>query len=492
MLKLTAELQDWLIEKNHAPAGKTPGEYLDAARRVVESGDLPIDQYATLIGVTPKGKKAMNANLSAGPSVTDIANSASGGSGGAGVNVRVKRASERYSSKSHTVVNQKTGQPLVVFGSPVETPSAQTYARCGAWFKHMLTGAGNAAMLRKWGLKVPELDEHEKSLVAEVVHEGYWCGETNSGRYIDKKTIDEIGGLSTKALLEDSTSGGSGIVPYEFDAAIATIPYLYGQLLPYVDLRTCSSNDVKTARMGQVTVSWGTSEGTAISLFNTDSLITNIDIPIVPVSAAIEWGKDLQADTPVADFGQMLIDQFGQATLKELDRVIVLGNGTTQPEGFTVCSGTTAINSDNGTGGAMTFNDCLKAIFALGLQFRQMPLNISYVSNDTTYQRSRQVRVDPHSLATTVNQTPLFGLNVESYETLGYPHRINNSIGNSTMAMVALKGYRLYRRTGLDVFLVEQDFTLARQNKRGAVIRQRVGGKLIQPTACAIMADCQS
>src|SRR5262245_17321170 len=141
---LTADLQDWLVTNKHAKAGLSAGEYIDAVRAAIGRGDLSIDKYAELIGTNTRDTK-MTAH-SAGPSVSDIANTAGGGTGGAGI--RVKRASERYSTKSTTVINKMTGQPLVVFGSPVETPSEASYARIGAWFKHFLRS--QAETLRRW------------------------------------------------------------------------------------------------------------------------------------------------------------------------------------------------------------------------------------------------------------------------------------------------------------------------------------------------------
>jgi HK97 family phage major capsid protein len=245
--------------------------------------------------------------------------------------------------------------------------------------------------------------------------------------------------------------------------------------------------------MGQVSVSWGTAEGTAISLFNTDALITELAIPILACSAAIEWGKDFQADTPVADFGSMVVDEFGQAMLSEIDRVICEGNGTTEPEGFLTASGTISVNADNAATGPYTLGDFIETLFSVPLQYREQGLNGVFISNDTTFMRSRQIKVDPQ--ASTTDQRPVMSTveEVSRYTSLGYPHKISNTgMTNRQLVFLCAKKYRLYRRTGIETMLVDQDWTLARQNKRGFIIRSRMGGKLVDGNACAKIADGQS
>jgi hypothetical protein len=120
-------------------------------------------------------------------------------------------------------------------------------------------------------------------------------------------------------------------------------------------------------------------------------------------------------------------------------------------------------------------------------------MNICFVSNDTTYLRTRQIRVDPHAMASTVNQLPVFGMDsFNSYETAGFPHKINNSIPSSTLAAVALRRYRFYRRTGFEFFVTDAGSTLARRNMKLITMRMRVAGKLTDTRSLSKMVDAQS
>ncbi len=121
-----------------------------------------------------------------------------------------------------------------------------------------------------------------------------------------------------------------------------------------------------------------------------------------------------------------------------------------------------------------------------------------FISNDVTYQRSRvNVRVDPHPLTggtTTVNQTPLLSdiNSFNTYQSMGFPHRINTSIGNSSIAYGAMARYRMYRRLGFELRWVTEGAELARRNEAMLVVRGRFGGQPVDGAAFAVMTDAQS
>lgn len=426
------------------------------------------------------------------PTLADLSKEQGSESGGAGTVIRPKKPSERYSKSANPVVNKQTGKALTVLGNAVSEPSACDYAKIGAWAKHYFNSGKASEMLHAWGARPPAMNEHEKALVAEMLEDDYFCGDTKNG-WVDRATIKEAG-LDVKTLLNDSTSGGNSLVPYAYDSALISYPYLHSQLLPYVDLRTTNSSEVKTSTLGQVSVMWGIDEGTAISIFNTDSLIGEKSFTVHPVTAAIEWGKDLELDTPVAELGQKLVEQFGQAMMKELDYVVCLGNGTNQPEGFLNAAGTVTVNSAGGTGATNTFADWVNLNFGIAKEYRDQgsALNPVFVSNDTTYLRKCLIRIDPQT--STTDQRPVLGDigSFQNYETLKYPHKINAAIGNSVAAFVCLKKYRLYRRAGFDFFITDQGAQLARANKRLMVVRGRYAGALADPNAAAIAEDFKS
>lgn len=484
-MKISQALRAFLVKSHGLKVDATDDEAKTLLQTLVADGKMTAKEVGDL-----QNQAAIPERLKGGPSIDDILNAAAGSENGNGgtVNIRVKAASERYRKERRSTVHKHYNVPVNICGAPAEEQSELDFAKMGVFAKHRL--ASQAKMLVDWGLSVPHLTEHEKGLLAEIYHEDDFCGHTADGKVVHRSSMSDLK-MNVKMLLDDSTSGGQNLVPYEFDSGIVTYPYLHSQILPLVDTRTTNSSEVQSATLDTVTVSWGTNEGTEVPIFDTDGMINNLTIPIKPVTAAIDWGKDFELDTPISDFGRIIQEQFGQALLKEMDRVVCLGNGTSEPEGFLVAGGTVGVNSDGGTGAAPTLNDYIKLHFSLPLEYREQPsLNACYVSNDTTFKRSRQIKIDANTPST--DQRPVFGMNIRDYNSFGYAHKINNSIANTKLAFLCLKKYRLYRRFGVDFMLTDQGYTLARRNLKLLVVRQRWGGIMADPNACAIMADTQS
>lgn len=408
------------------------------------------------------------------PTPSDVLGAAAKGSNSG---IKVKAASEQYSRVKSTGKHVKSGETMRdEFGREVQTVSQAEFAKSGAFLKFL---AGRA------GISAP-LSEHERELLNECFADP-WCGKSGS------EWLADIPGSHAKALLTDSVSGGVEAVPFFFDSDLISFPLLTGELFPYVDLRPVPrGSTVQGASVGNPTVTWGTAEGTPIGLFNTASLIAEIGTSIHPVVAAIEVGRDFLADA-AADVGRVLTENIGQAMMAELDRITANGNGSTEPEGFLNASGTIAVNSENNTAGPPTLADYETLLFAVGKQYRNPSMRCAFISNDTTYRRSRGIRVDPHAIGTTVNQTPVLGLDaINQYSTIGWPHRIQNDIGNSSAAFGALAKYRMYRRQGMQLEWVTTGQELARKNLALLIVRARFGGQVVDGDAFAKMSDGQS
>jgi HK97 family phage major capsid protein len=292
-----------------------------------------------------------------------------------------------------------------------------------------------------------------------------------------------MSGLQLKTVLNDSTSGGTDVVPYWFDDMAITFPLLHSELLPYIDLRDVPfGTTTKGGSIGNPTLTWGSSEGTAFTEFVTTNLIGAFNQTIYPVVIGLELGIDFLSDSPMA-VGAIVQQNIGQASLKELDNVIANGNGSSQPQGLFNASGTVAVSSINGTGGPFQVEDAEDLMFGIGKQYRAKPWNIAYVMNDTSYQRLRAVPVGP------ADARRVFGIDEQSYQLLGYPVRIQNGITNNQAALVALKKFILYRRRGWDLRTVTEGKTLALSNTVLYVGRGRFGGALSDGAAMAVMTN---
>lgn len=379
-----------------------------------------------------------------------------------------REPSERYSHAKYPAKHVKTGETVFdgATGREVETISEFERTAFGVLIKQAARRSGLQAVI----------DDHEQKLLGELTERYKWCGRAN-GQYV-KSFGDK---LVTKSLLSDTTSGGIELVPEFFDANLVQFPLLYGELAPMVTTREVPrGRTVETASVGNPTVDWNINEGTAISLFDTDALVLGIDATIFPVTAALTVGLDHLADA-AADIGRVLLENVGQSLQKELDKVIAVGDGTTQPEGIFTASGVVSAT----TGGTWTVDDVEELLFAIGKQYRTSS-KCCFVMNDTTYARVRALSNDP---AGTTDVRRVFGMDHESYALLARPAKIQNNIANTKAAFGDLSRYVLWRRLGFQVEWERGGETLRRRNEALLIVRGRFAGKVVDANAFAVATD---
>lgn len=427
---------------------------------LLASGEMSADQYTQLVGDT-KMQNATPEKVFGG-------------------HIRVKDQSEGYSEKRMTGLHVKTGQPIYnpLTGNNAELPSERDNAKVGAFLKHLGQRSGLFPSVA--------LTDHEKGLLDELSGDT-WAGMIG-GEYHDRLP----GGGQTKALLDDAVSGGLEITPIFFDDQVVTFPLLTGELLPKVDLRDIPrGRRIEGASVGNPTVAWGEGDDVTVSLFNTASLVAALDSTVFGLAVAVEVGRDFLSDSP-ANVGQILTANIGQRVAAELDRQIANGNGTTQPEGIFTAAGLTTITTDNGVAGPPTLNDYMSLLFSVGKQYRNSTFAPTFVTNDTSFQRSRSIAVDPAAVST--DQRPVMAplTEVNNYATLGWSHAVQNDIANGRAAFAALRKYRLYRRVGMEVRWIDGGTTLARKNEVLLVVRARFAGRMMDANAAAKWIDGQA
>jgi HK97 family phage major capsid protein len=444
---ITKALKRYLVEKGLAQESWSDDAlYIKAANDALDSGELNAEKAAELL--TQK-------------SPADVF-------GG----VRVKKPSERYNTTKSVAKHAKTGLPVLnERGLEVETVSQLETVKAGVLLKKIASRSG---------LPV-SLNEHESTLLEEMFGADEWCGKMN-GNY-----ETGIAGNRVKTLLNDSTSGGAEVVPIWFDDAVITFPLLHSELLPKVDLRDVPrGRNIETASIGNPTAVWGVPEGTSISPFDTASLVAAIDTTIHNVSVAVEVGRDFLSDA-AADVGRILLEVIGQRMLSELDRVIVLGNGTTEPQGIFNASGLGDIgNPAGGAGAAPQVDDYEALMFTVPKQYRQMNLRPAFFANDVTYRRARGIPVGAS------DERRVFGMTHGDYRMFDHPYVINNSIGNAYAGFGCLAKYRLYRRQAQQVQFTSEGRELALKNQTLLVVRGRFGGKVMDANAFSFCDNMQA
>lgn len=420
--------------------------------------------------------------------------------------IRVKSAVEQYSDNRTAATWDKSSNEQLAksFGGvsitqncmdlpyTLDMPTDRSKAVSGAWMKNM-----TLKMLRRDGRTIEphqELTEHDRQLLLHTVHTSKFIGEIPGTNGLEVDGTKLMSDLHRKAVLDDSTSGGLEAVPIEFDAAVILTPLLNGEVFPYVSITNVTRRRIEATKISNVTMSWGTGSGTAIPLFDTDSFISAFDNSIYPLTGAIELGLDFLADSPLA-VGNIVINLFGEKFKQVMDDVIVIGNGTNQPEGVFTASGVTTISSANGGSGPPTMGDYEGLMFGVGKEYLQqagMPPNsrAMFIGTLTSYKRARGIKVNSSS-----DERRMYGNTKMDYRLEDFRYGINgsSSFSNAKIGFFCMNRYRMYRRQGLEVVRVgDTDWNLARQNKQGIALRSRWGGALELATAGCKIIDAQS
>lgn len=371
----------------------------------------------------------------------------------------------------------KTGEPMRdERGREAMTASEHENCLSGAFLKNLAARSGVGV----------SLTTGERELLDECCA-GRWSGKHQS------TYVASLSGasLNVKTLLNDSLSGGVSVTPDFFDDQIVTYPLLHSEVFPFTDLRSIPRGaSVDGAGVSNIDSVWGNPEGTEAPLFDTSALVGPFDTSIHAITVCAEIGRDFLSDA-VGEIGRVLSELIGMRFASELDRVCVVGSGSGEPQGIANASGIGTVNSDNGAGGPHTLSDYESLLFGVEKQYRvPNSMRCAFISNDTVYRRSRGIQVDPN--VTTTDQRRILGMTHNEYTTLGFPHRIQQDLANTVALYGALAKYRVYRRQGMELRVETGGKELARRNTVLYIARARYGGRVIDPSAFAKIADFES
>ena len=406
------------------------------------------------------------------------------------IHVRVKEAAERYSTTKSAMTyptHTKRGQPHPMAGSPVldfdpaeggrhlDNPSERDRAVVGAVGKLLCSTAQKHSRTLAW----MGLPDHDKELVAYAMANMDWVGDSEGRDDRNDICKRRLTPREQKALIDDATSGGTEAVPIVFDDIIVTTPILQGELFPLVNkVPLDRGRRIQGAAAGIVGSAWAGVDDTAVTLFTTTSYITAFDTTIFRWQGSIRIGLDFLSDTPI-DFGAFLTGQYGEVLARDLDTVIAVGNGTTQPEGVMTKAGVTTV----AWGGLTTIGNYESLRF--GVHKREHLPNMMktavFAGTDTSYQRAMAIPVgaSDNRRLSSVMTLP----NYDGYAWMGRPYKINESLVNTQIFYAILGRYRMYQRRGLTIRSSTEGDTLIRNNEMLLVAMARFGGQLERAAA---------
>jgi HK97 family phage major capsid protein len=529
-MKITKQLQEWLVANKGVSADATDDEHQKAAAEAMVDGSLTTEQFIELTkdpdadkatgleakldallnavvktteridaieakSVEPKkepetkdysdAKVSKDAPKLDTKKVSDLAGESPEQK--SGTQVDVIEAHTRYSTtKSAATYPMQTakGAPHPMAGKPVfeggsigtrqiDHPSELELACCGAWVKMRIS--------RDLGHRCPaklRMTDHDTELLKYAIDKFKWCGVW------DGSGSEEDGAIGLKgeylkpqmkvALVDEvANMGGQEVVPIVWDNAVILTPLLHSELFPRVNVVNITRGSrVESAIFLNPTLTSHTEDGSdTIDLTTTSGFVAEFNTTIYPVAGGIEMGLDFLSDSPV-DVASIVTQSFGQQLLKWLDDQIANGDGTTEPEGVFTSSGpatATVDGSDNKVG------DFESLLFAVAKEYRmQNETNrIVFCSNETVYQRARGIAVGAS------DERRVFGMTHEDYMLLGHPYSINESFADNTEAFFGnLARYRMYRRAGMTISADTTGKTLVRTNLLLLTARARFGGQI--------------
>ena len=394
-------------------------------------------------------------------------------------NVRVKQASEWYSDTKSACTwlkGREEGKPAYLWenGAPryIDNPSQLQLAKAGAWLKMQIRE------------QIPELrgriklTEHDKQLIRETVSRDRFVGPIGQkDHFIGSRKLSEADQmeLNLKAVLDESgASRGDQAVPEFFDDAIIRTPLLHGELFPHIEVIPVQRGSSADGFTISTPTFVSTASGSTITPFSTTSFVTAFDTTFYPASCGFEMGLDFESDA-VPAFAQSVIDQIGEEAKRWLDEQIAVGDGTTEPQGIFTASGTSVSPDSSHTFSSFTYADIVTLAFGINKAHRNAfgGNATRFVMNDSQYKELMQI-----ATGVTGDTRPVFGMMWKEYMLGDYPVSVQNDVSDGNLALCNLRGYRMYRRQGLQFVQDETGRTSRLANTRLLLGRMRWGGKI--------------
>ena len=402
--------------------------------------------------------------------------------------IRVKGAWEQYSTTKSALTypnatkagrpHALAGRPVMDMGRPLDEPSQLDKAVSGVYAKLLIATAQRGGS-KSMGFHA--LPEHDREILFHAMDKMDWVGSTDGGDYADIKGR-RLTPHEQKALIDDSTSGGLEAAPIVFDDQVIQAPLLHGELFPLVNqIPLDRGRRIEGVATGTVTAAWGGIDATAIDLFTTTSYVSAFDTTIYRWEGAFQIGLDFLSDTPI-DFGAHVTAQYGERLLEDLDDVIAVGNGTTQPQGVMNKSGVTSV-SFGGTTSIGNY-ESLRFGVAKAEHKSNMTASAVFCGNETSYARMKALPVGSADARRLYGTGGMGTTGYDNYSMMDRPYKINGSMANTQVFYAILARYRMYRRKGLTMRTSTEGSTLIRSNSMLIVCMARYGGQL-ERGACA-------
>ncbi|MHC4502816.1 MAG: phage major capsid protein [Planctomycetota bacterium] len=267
-----------------------------------------------------------------------------------------------------------------------------------------------------------------------------------------------------KALSEGSDPAGGYLVPEELRGEVIQRAREATRLSKLVRHIGCRSSAVKVPTLStDVSVYWG-SEGGAFD--ESDPVFGQKSITINRLNALTKISRELVADAGI-DLVDYLSALFAEAVAVEEDRVIAVGDGSTQPEGLYSAAGV----QEYDVGGAVDYEALVDIYYTLPGRYRDRAV---WLGSDDVFKAVRK-------LTDTAGQ-PLWRPSLEADSPdrlLGRAVVTQSDLPSSVLLFGDPRYYHLYDREELAVEASTQAGTAFAAHQLWLKVWERVDGKLM-------------
>ena len=271
-----------------------------------------------------------------------------------------------------------------------------------------------------------------------------------------------------KALGESSDPAGGYLVPDEYRGElIKRLPGL-SELFPYARKLPVASDSGRMPRLAtDITLSWDEAESAAFE--ETEPSFGSLSWNIHRANAMTKVSRELMTDS-APKIADVITDLFVEAMAQECDKMIAVGDGSTQPEGLFSAASVVSVSV-----GTMSFVKLVEVKFTLAKKYRR---RARWVMNNTNVRRVQSL-VDN-------NNQPLFRRDLSAGAPptlLGYPVGQQDDLPDDTVFFGDLSYYLWFDReqVGLDSTTVGGEAFAKHQ--LWLKTWMRVDGKLALPEA---------
>ena len=234
-----------------------------------------------------------------------------------------------------------------------------------------------------------------------------------------------------------------------------------------------ASDDIKTSG---VTVTWEDENDTTTE---TSFSLGSVSVPVKKARAIVRISNELLEDSAV-NILDLLSTLFAETFAIEEDKVLTVGAGGKQPQGFMTSGSISTVNS--GSSGAFTMDGLLDLIYALPEQYAG---NASLMVKRASVAALRKLKDSQNR--------PLWEPSAQAGQPAsiyGYPVRTNEwmpAIAAAAKAAIFADFKRLYLvadRVGMTIKRLDEKY--ADTDETGFIVRRRMGGRVLQPWAAKI------